>query len=145
MKRKSFGLAAVLLAAATAVHAQGDPIQTVAAFHAALAGGSKEAVLAFLAPNVVIFEPGVAEVSRDEYAAHHLGSDMEFAKATTEKVIDRRSGRTGDAAWVLTRWEATGTFRGKKVHSRGAETIILERAVQSWRIVHIHWSSAKKN
>jgi ketosteroid isomerase-like protein len=91
----------------------------------------------------VIFEAGEAEMSRDEYAKDHLGADMEFSKATARKVVDRRSGVAGEAAWVLTRTTTTGTFRGKEIKSRGNETIVLKKTASGWLIVHIHWSSAK--
>ncbi len=101
------------------------------------------AVAGLLAADVVIFESGGAELSREEYAAHHLGADMEFAKTTKVEVVDRRSGEAGDAAWVLTRSRTTGTFREQKIDLNGTETIVLRKTPQGWRIVHIHWSSAK--
>jgi ketosteroid isomerase-like protein len=111
--------------------------------HAALAGGDRDAALAQLAPGVVIFEAGGAERSREEYAHHHLAGDLEFAGATTSEVVDRRSGVSGDLAWVLTRSRTHGTFRGKEVKSEATETMLLELAGGAWRIVHVHWSSRK--
>lgn len=119
------------------------PKEVVAAFHAALSGGDRAGVTELLAPGVIIFESGGAEISREEYASHHLGADMEFAKATKVEVVDRQAGEAGDAAWVLTRSRTTGTFREKKVDLRGTETMLLRKSADGWRIVHIHWSSAK--
>jgi ketosteroid isomerase-like protein len=45
---------------------------------------------------------------------------------------------------VLTLSETSGTFRGKEVSSRNAETLFLEKRADGWRIVHIHWSSRRK-
>jgi len=112
-------------------------------FHAALAAGDRDATLAKLDPAVVIFEAGGAELSRDEYASHHLAGDMEFLAATTTERIDRRTGASGDLVWVLTRTKTTGTWEGKDVASRGTETALLARGPDGWKIVHLHWSSRR--
>jgi hypothetical protein len=93
----------------------------------------------------VIFEQGGAEMSRDEYASHHLASDMEFSRSTNRKVVDQRSGTTGDAAWVLTTYDTSGKFRGKDVASRDVETMLLMRDSSGWHITHIHWSSRRRS
>jgi len=98
-------------------------------------------VLALLTPEVVIFESGGAELSRAEYASHHLGADMEFSAATTRKVEAQRAGREEDAAWVLTRTTTTGTFRDKEIDAKGVETMLLKHTPDGWKIFHIHWSS----
>lgn len=151
MRRKILRSAlAALLSLALAAHsaaAAGEsprgPEESVAAFHKALSSGDRAAVTGLLASDVVIFESGGAELSREEYASHHLSADMEFAKATRQEVVDRRSGEAGDAAWVLTRSRTTGTFRNRKIDLRGTETMLLRKTPQGWRIIHIHWSSAK--
>ena len=114
---------------------------TVTAFHRALASQDKEAVLALLTPEVVIFESGGAELSRAEYASHHLGADMKFSAATTRRVEAQRAGREEDAAWVLTRTTTTGTFRDKEIDAKGVETMLLKHTPDGWKIFHIHWSS----
>lgn len=110
-------------------------------FHAALAAGDRERALAALAPEIVIFEAGGAELSRDEYAHHHLAGDMEYLQATATERVDRRSGASGDVVWVLTRSRTSGTFRDKPVATQGVETALLVRSASGWRIVHLHWSS----
>jgi ketosteroid isomerase-like protein len=122
-----------------------SPSRTVDSFHQALAGGDREAVLRLLDPEVTVFESGGAELSRDEYASHHLGADMEFSAATTRKVVGQAEGETHDAAWVLTRSETSGTFRGKEIDLLGAESVLLRRGEHGWRIVHIHWSSRPRS
>lgn len=121
------------------------PVEVVAAFHDALARGDRARVTELLASGVIIFESGGAELSREEYASHHLGADMEFAKATKQEVVSREAGEAGDAAWVLTRSRTTGKFRERKIDLRGTETMLLRKTVDGWRIIHIHWSSAKVN
>lgn len=129
--------------AAGAAQAQQTPQQVAAAFHGAMAKGDTQTMLNLLAPDVVIFEAGGAEMNRDEYRTHHLGADVAFARTTERKVVDSQAKAVGDAAWVLTRSTSTGTFQGKPVDSRGVETMVLRKTPQGWRIVHIHWSSAR--
>ncbi|MFQ5528119.1 MAG: YybH family protein [Thermoanaerobaculia bacterium] len=125
--------------------AHGTPAFAVAAFHDALASGDQDAVLGLLDPGVMIFESGGAELSRDEYASHHLGADMEFSSATNRKIVDQKKGEVGDAGWVLTRSETSGTFRDKDIDILGTETVLLRRGEHGWRIVHIHWSSRSRS
>lgn len=116
-------------------------VTVVEEFHAALKSGDGDAVLAFLAEDVVVLEGGGAERSREEYAHHHLGADMAFAAATTAEVTRRAAWVEGDLAWVLTEGRTTGEFNGRAVNSATAETMILHRGPDGWRIRHIHWSS----
>lgn len=128
----------------TSLAAQGGtPTAAVAAFHAALAAEDSAAAMALLDPAAIIFESGGAEMSAAEYAAHHLGADMEFTAATTRAVEDLRTTMAGDAAWVLTRSRTTGTIGDRPIDVRGVETMVLRRAAAGWRIVHIHWSSRR--
>lgn len=128
--------------AAGAVAAEAtDAATAVDAFHAALKAGDTAAALALMAPDVMIFEEGGAERSRDEYASHHLGSDAAFA-AASEATLARRSGwADGDVAWITSEGRTTGQFNGRAVDRLTAETMVLKRHAEGWRIHHIHWSS----
>ena len=134
-----------LLCASVAAPAKDDPAAVVRSFHEALSAGDREHVLGALDPAVVIFEQGGAEMSRDEYASEHLVADIEFSRSTRSKVVDQRVQRTGRSACVLTISETSGTFRGKDVSSRNAETMVLESKSSGWRIVHVHWSSHRQD
>ncbi|WP_439478333.1 YybH family protein [Brevundimonas sp.] len=113
----------------------------VDAFHAALKAGDTAVALTFLAPDVMIFEEGGAERSRDEYASHHLGSDAAFA-AASEATMARRSGwAEGDLAWITSEGRTTSQFNGRAVDRLTTETMVLKRHADGWRIHHIHWSS----
>lgn len=146
--KKNFGtLLLVALCSSVTLVAQEQPERpatTVRAFHEALASGEQERVLELLDPDVKIFESGGAELSRAEYAAHHLGADMGFSAATQRTIVDQTEGEAGDAGWVLTRSETRGTFREKEIDLLGAETVLLARGERGWRIVHIHWSSRSR-
>jgi len=140
-------LAACLVGAALlGAHAHGiaaSPKETVEAFHAALAAGDKAGALALLSPEVAIYEAGHVERSRDEYASHHLGGDIEFAKGATRKVLKQSERIDGNTAIVWEETETTGASRGKPVHLLGTGTAVLEKRGDAWAIVHVHWSSRK--
>ena len=117
----------------------------VDAFHAALDAGDGDAALALLTPDVIVLEEGGAERSREEYAGHHLPADMAFAGATRNEVARRTAVVEGDMAWVMTEGRTTGQFNDRAVDSLTAETMVLTRGADGWRIRHIHWSSRAPN
>ena len=114
----------------------------VDSFHSALRRGDANEALSYLSDKALIFEGGSAERSRTEYAVEHLGADAAYSKAVPG-VITRRAGEAaGTLAWIATEGRTTGSFRGKPVDQVTTETMILRRIGGSWKIVHIHWSSA---
>lgn len=138
-------LAAALVVFATPAFAAGaaTPAAAVDAFGAALKAGDAAALEKLLAPDVFIAESGGAERSFAEYAGHHMPADMAFSKAVASTVKDRRIYDGGSLATVVTEAVSKGTWRDKPVHSRLIETMTLQKTGDEWRIVHIHWSSAK--
>ena len=113
----------------------------ITAFHRALRAGDTAAVMALLAPDVVILESGDVE-SRAEYRAHHLAADVEFARAVGGVRTSPSVKVAGDAAWATATSVTTGTFRGRAINSAGAELMVLTRGEDGqWRIRAIHWSS----
>jgi len=145
MKNKN--VASLLLASAllalTASACAASPKATLAAFHDALASGDKAHAVSLLAPGIAIYESGYVERSREEYASHHLGGDIDFAKNSTRKVLAQTERIDGNMAVVWEESETTGTVRGKPVHLFGTGTAVLEKKGDTWAIVHIHWSSRK--
>lgn len=117
------------------------PLEVAKALHDALSSGNARRVQDLLDPKVLILESGNAERSRDEYAAHHLSSDLEFSKATTYE-LQRQTGDTlGDLAWVASEARSTGSRGGKPVDVMSVETLVLRKSAAGWKVVHIHWSS----
>jgi len=137
-------LSFLVVSAVAAAQVKDEPSAIVRSFHEALASGDRAGVLAVLDPKVVIFEQGEAEMSQNEYVSQHLDADIEFSRATSSKVVDQRTQARGKSAWVLTISETTGSFQGKDIASRNAETMVLEKTPGGWRIVHIHWSSHRQ-
>jgi len=113
----------------------------VSAFHAALKADDRDGALAMLAEDVMIFEEGGAERSRDEYAAHHLAADAGFAAATAVTITRRAGWADGDVAWITTEGRTTGLAGDRTIDRLTVETVILKRGPDGWRIQHIHWSS----
>lgn len=132
--------AALLITSAALDH---PAAQVVDEWQAALKSGRREAVLSLMTRDVLIYESGDAENSRDEYAEHHLDADMSFAGATTTTIEDRRVVDMGEMALVLSRTATAGSFEGKPVSSKGVETMVLRKVDGAWRIAHIHWSSRR--
>lgn len=125
---------------ATDAARQAEVLGVVRGFHAALAAGDSATALGHLHPDVVIFESGHAE-TLDEYRRGHLPADMGFASATT-RAITREAARVwGDQALYTSESHTTGRWRDRDIDSHGAETVVLVRERDGWRIRHIHWSS----
>lgn len=136
-------LAALLIGIAFPAFARDvmDPLSTAKAFSAALAAGDEKAVKSLLAAEVLIYESGGQESSRDEYAHHHMKADMEFLANAQIQVIDRKHGVGQDQAWVATRSRVTTKFRDKNIDIYSTETLVLKLMPGGWQIVHVQWSS----
>ena len=123
--------------------AQTGPPEFVAdAFSAALRSGDEDGLRAMMAPDAVIAEGGQAELSFEEYAGHHMKSDMSFMTMMNVQLQDRKVFQAGDMATVISQSEMNGTYKGEAVHLRSMETMVLMRNADGWKITHIHWSSS---
>ena len=124
---------------------ENDVTSVVDRFHEALRAGDRETAQSILHPDVIVFEGGRAETTREEYEHHHLGADMEFSAATMRTVDDRQTHVRGDTAWILSQTTTKGEFRGRPVNSVGVETMVLGRQGETWLILPIHWSSRRSS
>lgn len=113
---------------------------TVRSFHEALARGDSVTALALLAGDAVILESGGRE-SRDEYRAHHLPGDMQFAAALPARRGPIRVVVVDDVAWATSSSETRGTWREREINSAGVELMVLTRIGTGWVIRAVHWSS----
>lgn len=109
-------------------------------FHDALAAGDSLAALTLLHPDVVVFESGHAE-TLTEYRSGHLASDIAFAAATRREIMEESITLWGNVALYTSEAHTTGTWRGREIDSGGAESMVLVRMQDGWRIRHIHWSA----
>lgn len=143
---RSFILTLAVTALASPLAAQAtdagetDVRAVVEGFHAALESGDSAGALAYLHPDVVIYEGGHAE-TLTEYRSGHLASDIAFASATDRQLTDSSLAVWGDQALYTSTSRTTGRYRDREIDSRGTETIVLVRTDDGWRIRHIHWSS----
>jgi ketosteroid isomerase-like protein len=121
-----------------------DASAAVDAFHAALRRADTKAAAMLLADDVLIFESGGVERTKAEYAAHHLPADAEFSRSVSSLVTRRTVHSDGSLAWVASEGRTTGTYKGKRLDLLTTETMILRDVGGTWRIIHVHWSSATK-
>ena len=112
----------------------------VTAFGQALAAGDSTAALKLLHPDIAIFEGGRWE-SLSEYRIGHLRADMAYLQAVKQETTRDVITISGDLALVTRESHTTGTYRDRPVDSIGAETMVLLRTRDGWKIRHIHWSS----
>lgn len=151
MTRCTLFLFALLLLPANQAMADGESVDvpeearaaaaTVDRFFAALSAGDIDKAAAELDPQVIILESGGAERSAAEYLGGHAKSDAEFLKRAEHKPGHRTARANGDLAWVASDNDMVIQQDGKPVTIASAETMVLRRTGDSWKIVHIHWSS----
>jgi ketosteroid isomerase-like protein len=117
-------------------------VATAEQFHASLARGDSANAARLLAPDLVVMEAGGVEHLAD-YLSHHLGADIEFAKAVPSQRTMVSVVQQGDVAWVVGTSVTRGTFRDRPINSNGAELMVLTRSGSGWLIRAIHWSSRR--
>lgn len=118
-----------------------NAVAAVDAFEAAIVKGDETTAKMLLAPDVLIYESGGQEASRDEYAARHMKGDMAFLAGSKREVLSRADGGDSEHAWVATRSRITGRHRDRDVDIISTQSMMLKHTSEGWRIVHIHWSS----
>lgn len=139
---------ALVLSVAAVDRSEASPPDTAAisaavdAFHQALAAGEEERAMSLLSPDALIVEAGTVQ-TRAEYQSEHLTDDIAFAREVPGTQTSRKIAQAEDAAWVTSTFQVTGTFQGKAVNNFVAETAVLTRTADGWRIRAIHWSSHK--
>ncbi len=117
--------------------------RVVNSYHAALSAGDSAAALALLAPDVMILESGGVE-TRAEYRSHHLAGDIAFAKGVAGVRAPLRIHVAGDVAWTVGTSTTQGMYKSRTINSVGAESMVLSRTKDGWRIRSIHWSSRNR-
>lgn len=109
-------------------------------YHRALSDGDSATAVALLANDAIILESGDVE-TREEYRAHHLSADIEFARAVPSVRGPVRVAIHGDVAWAISTAKTHGTYRGRPIDSQGAELMVVTREAERWKIRAVHWSS----
>jgi ketosteroid isomerase-like protein len=116
-------------------------VAVVDRFFASLSAGDIDGAATELDPGLIVLESGGAERSAAEYLSHHAGSDAQFLKTAQQKPGRRVARTNGDIVWVASDNDVVIQQDGKPVTIASAETMVLRRTGDGWKIVHIHWSS----
>lgn len=90
---------------------------------------------------MTIYEGGGVERSADEYAQHHMNSDMEYLSSVTNKALEHQVKVLGNTAISASRFLVNGMFKGEERDYQSMETIVLINTEGEWKIKHIHWSN----
>jgi ketosteroid isomerase-like protein len=120
---------------------QTDAAKVVIAFQHALETGDAKAARDLLADNVLILEGKGVDRSAEEYASHHMLSDMKYLKAMTIEKIEHHVSQSDAVALSVSRSTVKGTYKDKEINRQGNETMSLEKRNGEWKITHIHWSN----
>ncbi|MGK2960563.1 MAG: YybH family protein [Gemmatimonadaceae bacterium] len=118
-------------------------VAVVNQYHAALSSGDSTGALELLADDAIILESGGTE-TRAEYRSHHLASDIAFARAVKSVRSPLAVSVDGNVAWISGTSTTTGEFNGRPINSAGAESMVLTKSGDSWKIRSIHWSSRNR-
>lgn len=118
----------------------GNPTDAANVFRNAMATGEIATVLGLLSPEVLVYDAGREDRSREAYAAHNLKRDMARIGTFYAEVLNQVSSERGDAAWVTTRTRYLSTATERPVQFVGTETLVLLRLGGGWQIVHVHRS-----
>ena len=118
-----------------------DAAQAVISFHEAINKGDSDRARSYLDDAIIIFEGGGVERSADEYASHHMLSDMAFLKNLTITSLEHQVKVDGNMAVSISRSKMQGVFKDKEIDMNSMETLVLKRVKDKWKIIHIHWSN----
>lgn len=140
-KRATIFIALVTLTVCACTEEPRSPNRVVDEFHQALGKEDSALALSLLSPDVVVFESGEADPTRDAYAVAHLPWDMRAARQTERVLLNRQDGGSGAQRWVLSTYRVTGRIDGDSINRTILETAILREIGGVYRIVHLHWSS----
>jgi hypothetical protein len=133
------GLLSMAWTGSAAAQRAATPIAAVEAFHAALDAGDDAAAISLLDRELRVFESGFINPDLQSYVNSHLAADKETHSRSEWVLEDRVVGGEGDFQWVLSSYRLE---RGRfTVDQFVLETALVQRTGDSFRIVHIHWSS----
>lgn len=135
-------LAMALAPQATSARAFDDPLVTVNVFRSALLDGNVGTALTLLAPDVLVYQAGGEQGSREDYAKNQIKKDIAHLAAYYVEEKNQKHDVQDNLAWVSTRLRLLGKSTEKPVEHFGTETVVLRRSISGWLIVHRHWSDS---
>lgn len=128
-------------AAAEAVAPAGSALSALETFQKALRTADQNVARQMLAPDVLIYESGRVQRSREEYASHHMKDDMAFLSTAQAELLKRDVQDAGSKAVVSSETRIRGKGKKGPVDVVTTETAVLMKTGDRWRITHLHWSS----
>lgn len=114
--------------------------KAIATFHRAIISGDEARVKAALHPDVLIFEGTGVERSRDQYASHHMKSDMKFMSGMRVTPVEQHVVVHGKMAFSMAKTHQKGSYKTKEYDFVSNESLSLTLVDGRWLITHIHWS-----
>jgi ketosteroid isomerase-like protein len=146
LAKASVAVVGMTMAGAVCAQSVKLPADAVDGFHAALKRKDTAGALSHLDRSLVVFEFGKMDATIEAYALSHLPGDIDMAAITDWNLQARRLGGSGNERWVLSTYRITGKRPdGKAIDQIMLETAIVRRVGESFRIVHLHWSSDKSD
>ena len=122
------------------VNVETDIGEAVAKLHSALQSGDESTIKSIMHETVLIFEGSGAERSLEEYASHHMKSDIKFLKSMAVKLLERNILIEGNVAVSSSRSKIKGTYKGKSFEKITVETLTLKKIDGIWKVIRVHWS-----
>lgn len=115
--------------------------QLLRSFQAALAQGSRDAVLALMASDAVVYDDGQAARSRDDYAQRLLDAELQATPGIQREPVRVDVLGSGDTLWVVQESRLRRTLADIEMSFEETETLILRRQIDGWKIAHRHRSA----
>jgi len=88
-------------------------------------------------------EGGGADVGLEHFVTHHVIPEGEVLADIELNLVPLSIDVRGDLAWLVASSEFRARVRSddRLIHSTGFETIVFERVMGAWKVVHTHGSS----
>jgi len=117
-----------------------------AAYLDAMEASDLDAAEALFTKNSLIFETGGVEGAWEQYRQHHLGPEMESVSSFSTERGEVRTFASQDGTMVTVTWPLEYRIvltDETTIHSKATLTFVLISESDTYRIVHMHWSSRR--
>ncbi len=115
--------------------------EAVDGFFAAANRGKWDEAARFMAPEFKIFTDGASTFDRPTYVALLKADDLKVTDVGLSE-IESSVSSDGSLGWIRYKALVKATSNGKPADVRTAETMVLARRPEGWRIVQAHASIA---
>ena len=142
------GLLVVLLSHSlhAGAKASDDPILTLLdRYREAMEARSTEKLAAVVAPDLVVLEGTYKNVGWEDYRDNHIGKEMQDWKrfrVSDPKVV--KIERSDSLAYVIVEETDEIETASDTTRLRVAQTFVLKKGREGWRIQHLHLSAKKE-